>query len=229
MRALVICIVAALATGLMIQSLRHAELRKANQQLRRDVAEWQRQVADREQTTAPVAGAGITEAERSELLRLRSQAAQLRAATNELRQLRAQASQPRAPAQTPGVVDRGEGTPTGEALPRESWRFAGYATPEAAFQSLMFSMSQGDYNASLASMSPDEAEREAKDKTPEQLREKWQRAAAQFNTYRIIDRNEISAEEMVLVIYASGEKKAVLPMKLIKVGEEWKFAGAVTD
>jgi len=230
MRKLILGIVVGLAAGLVIQGVRFGALRQANQQLQRDVSELQRQVAEREQSAAPGASAAMTEEERGELLRLRNQAAQLRTATNELQRLRAQAIQLGAPAaQTTGVPSQTAGAATGEAIPRESWSFAGYATPEAAVQSLMFGMSQGNYDVALASLTPDEAGEETRNKTPEQLREQWLRDTARISTYRILDRDEISAEETVLMVYATGEKKAVLPMKMKKVGEEWKFAGMVTD
>jgi len=229
MRALIIGIAIGLAAGLIIEGLRSSGLRNANQQLQRNAEELQAQLAAREQVAAPEPSTGLTKEERIELSRLRNQATQLRAATNELQQLRAQISQLRASAQTTGAETTATATATGEAVPCESWSFADYATPEAALQSLMFAMSQGNYEVALASLTPDEAGEETKNKTPEQLREQWLRTTAQFTAYRVLDRNEVSAEEMVLVVYASGEKKAVLPMKMKKVGEEWKFAGTRTD
>ena len=230
-RALTILIGFALAAGLVAQAIRYSALRKENQQLESRVAELQRQVTAREQSAAPAASSVIAEeGERIELLRLRNQAAQLRTVTNELQQLRAQVSQLGASPQT-AAASRANNGAARELVSREALRFAGYATPDAALQSTLFAMTQGDHNAFLASLSPEEAQRVAKQaegKTPEQMSEKWRRDTGEMTSYRILDRDEVSSEEMVLVIYVAGEKK-VVPMRMRKVGEEWKFAGVATD
>jgi cell division septum initiation protein DivIVA len=230
MRRLIAALVIGLAAGLVIQSVRYAGLQKANRQLRDDVVELQKQLATRESAVAPVASTGITEQARSELLRLRNQAAQLRAATNELEQLRRQIGQLRASAQTAGEASGPAAAAAGEMVPRESWRFAGYATPEAAFQSVFFAMSQGDYRTFLESLSPEEAARwSGKSKTPEQLAEDGRREMAKVASYRVLEKDEVSADEVVLVVYAAGGESKVLPMQMRKVGEQWKFAGMATD
>jgi len=228
-RALTIVIGLALAAGLVVQTIRYSRLRKVNQQLDSRLAELQ--VAAREQSAAPAASPAMTEEGHIELLRLRNQAAQLRTATSELQQLRAQASQGRAARGTGAASNTATDGAAGDMVSREALGFAGYATPDAALQSTLFAMTQGDHNAFLASLSPEEALRVAKQsegKTPEQMSEKWRRDTGEMTSYRILDRDEVSSEEMVLVIYVAGEKK-VVPMQMRKVGEEWKFAGVATD
>jgi len=229
-RALTIVIGLALAAGLVVQAIRYSGLKKVNHQLENKVAELQRQVAAREQPAAPATSPVIAEGERIELLRLRNQAAQLRTATNELHKLRTQVSQLGASRQTAAASRAGNGA-AGEMVSRAALSFAGYATPDAALQSTLFAMTQGDHNAFLASLSPEEAQRVAKQsegKTPEQMSEKWRRDTGEMTSYRILDRDEVSSEEMVLVIYVAGEKQ-VVPMQMRRVGEEWKFAGVATD
>ena len=225
MRALTVGIVIGLTAGLLIQHLRSSNLRKMNQQLERNVAELQKDMAARE--PAPVAS--TEHAERLELLRLRNQAAQLRVATNELQQLRMQASQSRPSTQTT------EGTPAsagaGELVPREAWSFAGYATPEAAFQSMVFAMSQGDHTTYLASTTGEQAAQSRKkfeEKTPEEYGEHLRRETAKVTSYRILEKDEVSPDETVLVIYAAGAG-GLLPFTMQKVGNEWKVAGPATD
>ena len=230
-RALTIVIGFALAAGLVVQAIRYSGLKQVNQQLESKIAELQRQVAAREQPAAPATSPVIAEeGERIELLRLRNQAAQLRTATNELQQLRTKVSQLGASRQT-AAASRASNGAAAEMVSREALSFAGYATPDAALQSTLFAMTQGDHNAFLASLSPEEAQRVAKQsegKTPEQMSEKWRRDTGEMTSYRILERDEVSSEEMVLVIYVAGEKK-VVPMQMRKVGEEWKFAGVATD
>ena len=229
MRALTVGIGIALGAGLLVQTIRHAALARRTHQLEREIAELRTHVVAEQPPAAP-SGTEITAEERTELLRLRNQAAQLRMATNELQQLRAQVGQLGASRQTVAASRAGNGA-AGEMVSREALSFAGYATPDAALQSTLFAMTQGDHNAFLASLSPEEAQRVAKQaegKTPEQMSEKWRRDTGEMTSYRILDRDEVSSEEMVLVIYVAGEKK-VVPMQMRRVGDEWKFAGVATD
>lgn len=227
MRALIVGIVIGLAAGLLFQELRYQNVRKLNDQLAVNIEELQKQVAAREPTVASVA---TTEnEEQSELLRLRNQAAQLRTATNELRQLRAQLNQSRASAQTPGVAPTSTGA-TAELVPREAWSFAGYATPQAAFHSTMFAHSQGDQQTFLASLTGDlvrDNQKELINKTPEQFSENLRRETAKFTGYRILEMNEVSPEETVLMIYYAGESDTE-KVRMRKVGDEWKLAGPAT-
>jgi uncharacterized membrane-anchored protein YhcB (DUF1043 family) len=228
MRALMVGIVIGLAAGLLFQELRYRNLRKLNQQLAVNVDELRKQIAAREPAITPVDR--TDNEEQSELLRLRNQAAQLRAATNELRQLRAQLDQARASAQTPGAAP-GSAATTAELVPREAWSFAGYATPQAAFHSTMFAHSQGDHQTFLASLTGDLArdnQKELNNKTPEQFSENLRRETAKFTGYRILEMNEVSPEETVLMIYYAGESDTE-KVTMRKVGDEWKLAGPPTD
>jgi len=228
MRALTVGIVIGLAAGLLFQNFRYANLRKLNQQLAVNVEELQKQLAAREPAVASVAK--TDKEEQSELLRLRNQAAQLRTATNELRQLRAQLNQSPASAQTAAATRAFAGA-TAELVPRETWSFAGYATPQAAFHSTMFAHSQGDHQTFLASLTGDLArdnQKELNNKTPEQFSENLRRETAKFTGYRILEMDEVSPEETVLMIYYAGESDTE-KVRMRKVGDEWKVAGPATD
>ncbi len=95
-----------------------------------------------------------------ELLRRRGEAVSLRNQTNELARLKQEYPQFR----SSRVIDQNYQTaaPRPEAIvPKEAWTFAGYATPEAALQSLMWAKSKGDVKAYWASLSPDEQQSSA--------------------------------------------------------------------
>jgi hypothetical protein len=86
-----------------------------------------------------------------ELLRLRSEVSALRQQTNQIAQLRAALGTPdkaTAPTTEPTPA------PAPTVVPREAWVFAGYATPEAALQSVVWAMSNGDAATYLASLTP---------------------------------------------------------------------------
>jgi RNA polymerase sigma factor (sigma-70 family) len=81
----------------------------------------------------------------AELLRLRGEVGLLRQRTNDLgRQLQAARGASPAP-----------GLPAQTSFPRGSWAFAGYGTPEAAYQSVLWAKGNGDVNAFLAGQSPE--------------------------------------------------------------------------
>ena len=228
MRALMVGIVIGLAAGLLFQELRYRNLGKLNRQLAVNVEQLQKQIAAGEPAVLSVMR--TDNEEQSELLRLRNQAAQLRTATNELRQLRAQLNQSRASAQTPGAAPGPAGA-TAELVPREAWSFSGYATPQAAFHSTMFAHSQGDHQTFLASLTGDLArdnQKELNNKTPEQFSENLRRETAKFTGYRILEMNEVSPQETVLMIYYAGESDTER-VTMRKIGDEWKLAGPATD
>jgi hypothetical protein len=225
MRLLTIGILLGLGAGLVIQHFRYAGVREGHQQLQGDLAELQKQLGELEQAARSTASRGESEEERLELMRLRNQAAQLRMATKELQQLRAGVMQPGAP--SPAATTAPSGS-VGDFVPREAWSFAGDATPEAALQSVLFAMRQGDPKTFLDLVS-DQAAREFEGKTEPEITEKLQRDAARVTGYRILEKDGVSAEESVLVIYIAGEKKQLLPMQMKKIGEQWKFAGVSTD
>ena len=222
MRAILAIGLIALTAGLAVQTLRLRQAIAKNQQLEGQIAEL-RSVAATADASRRAANPSGGE-DRTELLRLRNQVAQLRAATNEVHELRAGIQH--SPASSRATQ------PAAEFVPRESWTFVGYATPEAACQSMFFAMSQRDQNAFVDALSPEEAARHSEqfaDKQ-EQIAEKWSRQTEKImkiTGYRILERNELSPEEMVLVIYAG--KQGLLPMQMKKVGDQWKFAGVATD
>jgi hypothetical protein len=227
MRALMVGIAIGLAAGLLFQELRYRDLKKLNQQLAVNVEELQKQLAAPEPAAASVAK--TDNEEQFELLRLRNQAAQLRVATSEVRQLRAQLNQSRASAQARGAAPTSAAT--AELVSREAWGFAGYATPQAAFHSTMFAHSQGDHQTFLASLTGDLArdnQKELNNKTPEQFSENLRRETARFTGYRILEMEEVSPEETVLMIYYAGESDAE-KVTMRKVGDEWRVAGPPTN
>jgi cell division protein FtsB len=223
-RTILPIVLVALIAGLAVQTLRLSQSVAKNHQLERQIADLQTAATAIEHSAAPANSLPAGE-DSAELLQLRNQAAQVIQLRAQVAQLRAENQQLRAaprPAEAAAVV------------PRESWAFAGYATPEAALQSLLFAMSQRDQNAFVEALSPEEAARHSEqlqDKTPEQIAEKWSRQTEKITRltgYRILDRDELSPEEMVLVVYA-GPGQGLLPMQMKKVGEQWKFAGVATD
>jgi hypothetical protein len=235
MKALIAVLVMALAVGVVVQSLRVSKLNAQNEALRQQLAAVQAQVDHLSSAAAQPKAPATSDEDRSELLRLRNQAAQLKQVTNELQRLRGQmqqlqaANQQMRAAPAPAVADPNAAAATGP-VPRESWAFAGYATPEAALQSAIFAMSQGDYSTFLASMTPEEAARMQKSfegKTPEQISEEGKRETAKATTLQVLNKQELAPDRVMLNVYVGGEER-MQRVTMQKIGEEWKWAGSAS-
>jgi hypothetical protein len=236
MRALIIVLIVALGGGAVIQTLRYSRLAAQNENLARQVAELHARIAALPDGLAIGAQPNaMSDEERSELLRLRNQAAQLRSATNELRQTRKQIDQLQVDnerlktASSSGVAAPAAAT-AGGMRQRDSWQFLGYATPEACLESVLYGISKADYNTIMGSLTPKEAQRlqkqfDAANKSPEEVAENIRRDVAKTTSYQVLERKDISPNESMLLIYGSGEDK-VQRVLLQKIGEEWKFAGS---
>ena len=96
----------------------------------------------------------LTGDQQSELLRLRSKVSEL------LRQQRENEKSRAAPAKIEPKPAAEDAVPPKETaaqpgIPRESWAFVGYQTPQNALQSVMWAMNTGDVRTFLASLSPE--------------------------------------------------------------------------
>jgi RNA polymerase sigma factor (sigma-70 family) len=127
--------------------------------------------------------------------------------------------------------------PVGADFPRSSWAFAGYTNPQSAFLSATWSLSVGDLERFLASLTPDERGRQL-----QQLKDGAQEAGksvADFFTsigtqgnmpnttgYRVLDQQIISDDQMILHVILQrtvpGNEQQVIEAKIIKTGNEWK-------
>jgi Domain of unknown function (DUF4878) len=166
-------------------------------------------------------------AQARELPRLRGEAQQLRKSINELARLRDENQQLKARSAAASSAashppDSGE-----TSVKRENWAFAGYASPDAALQSTIWAASQGDLKTMLAASSPEfrtEMEKEWENKTEAQIAQELRKETEKIAAYRILDRETVSDDEVVLNVYTEGNNRAKkLSMK--KYGNEWKFAG----
>jgi len=230
-------VVLGLTAAIVVQSWRVSRLGAQNAALQQQLSAAQAQVEALEHRRPQANAAPASDEVQTELLRLRNQAAQLKQATNELQKLRAQAQQQLQAAQQARsaevpVVATPPPPTTGAsaAIPRESWAFAGYATPEAALQSAIFAMSQGDIQTYLASLSHEEAQRVQKSfesKTPEQVAQEGQREMAKVKSFQVLGREDLGPDRVMLQVYATGEER-VTRVLMQKVGEEWKWAGGTS-
>ena len=118
-------------------------------------------------------------------------------------------------------------------FPRASWKFAGYADPESAYESMMWAMSQGNVDATLDSLTPAaRAKWEGNMKKPKaEYGVQWAQRTKQTELFRVLDKQSVSDTEMHLQIESVGASNED-PVhqqwaKMIKVGSDWKFEGWV--
>ena len=118
-------------------------------------------------------------------------------------------------------------------FPQAAWKFAGYAEPDAGYQTFMWAMSQGNVDTTLDSLTPAErAKWEGNMKKPKaEYGAQWAQRTKQTELFRILEKQSISDTETHLRIESVGgsNENPVQEQwaKMIKVGSDWKYEGWV--
>lgn len=110
--------------------------------------------------------------------------------------------------------------------------FAGYATPEASVQSMLWSGSQGDFKGFLAACTPEQVQRfESKmaGKSQEEISRSAKAWAEALKNYKITQKDVVSESEVRLHIHATPSVEGLHSGKVVivmqKIGNEWKQEG----
>lgn len=162
----------------------------------------------------------------AELLRLRNEVRQLRAAQAEADKLRA-ANRQLADELRSGRFRPRRLTDVEGAIPREKWAFAGFATPEAAVQSLLVGLSSGDPEQVLHCLPPHEQTqlRQRMTREPDLFRREFMgglEAFARLSAFRITE-VRIKEEQAMVEVQLTAEGKPV-PFRLFREdNQEWKW------
>jgi hypothetical protein len=181
-----VAVIAGIASVLVWQYQRNASVRDDNERLRQM----------------------FTDEQHSELIKLRSEVTRLRAQTNQIavlaeanQKLQTSLREARTPKQP--QTDASQKKTPEDALPqdihpKESWAYRGYSTPDATIESTLWAMLNGDKAAILKAFGPDmlpemEKQMEGKNFT-EQMKK------INMTEFRVLDRRQISPDEMVLTI-----------------------------
>jgi hypothetical protein len=173
----------------------------------------------------------------SELMSLRNEVTQLRSVSNrnetlatQLQQLRAENQQLRSapsPVSNRNSVDAAQGIAGQNHFARDSWNFAGYASPEDALVSAIWAMKAGDPKTYLDSLAPEEQARVLdswKDKSEDEIAQKHQSDVSQISGIRILDRQVLSPGQIQMNVYIEGPNR-VQSIIMNQTGSEWKFGG----
>ncbi|HSH94187.1 MAG TPA: hypothetical protein VK968_08585 [Roseimicrobium sp.] len=224
----------AIATFAFFQSQRINTLRAENEDLKRQISELKDATAQMDKLKKDRDQA-VKQAQRysTEVLSLRNQTSQLLKQKNESAipsptgRRQDGASQPQA---APPPVPS-EPVPALATFPRDSWQFAGYATPENALVSAIWAMREGDPQAYFDSLSKEEQIRMAKaweGKSEQEIAAKHQADVAAISGMRIMDHQVISPTETRMSVYIDGaNRQETVSMKL--VDGSWKFGGFIRN
>jgi len=107
-------------------------------------------------------------------------------------------------------------------FPRASWRFAGYADPESALQSLIWALGKGDGRTFRNSVSPTLQREYARKSDTAVITAQNKADVARIKGYRILDKQILSEDEVVFNCYAEGLNETQ-KFSVKRIGNEWKF------
>ena len=217
--------VAGVATPLVIQQRTLIGLREESGSLQQQVDQLAEQRAENERLSNLIAQAsttrGQTSNQLSELLKLRGEVGLLRAQSSELAKQRDENGKLRAglAGKQPAAEDR----PSSNAyIPRESWAFAGYDTPENALQSVWWAVNKGDSQTFLASITPDMLERvQQPGVAGVSLVGALAEETAKIKGYQIMKATDVAEDQVLLDVSFDGEVRKV---KLAKTQGQWRLA-----
>jgi hypothetical protein len=150
-------VIVGVIVSLVAQHQYRARLRDSDQLLRQYAARLDQLTAENERLSnllARIKGPdSLTGDQQSELLRLRSKVSELLRQQRENEKSRTvRADREPKPAVQAAVPPAASET---QGIPKESWAFVGYVTPQNALQSVMWAMNTGDVRSFLASLAPE--------------------------------------------------------------------------
>lgn len=172
------------------------------------------------QANTPLAELQLLELEnlREEVRHLRTRTNDLQSMRVELRRLRAQLSAARSSMTSNAPPD----VPASDIYPRDSWKFAGFDTPENAVESVTWAISQGDEDSYFESLSPDLQDVMESQLIDGSFADVGPLELKDATGFRIVDRETVSDNEQIITIYVDGQPEET-SLPLIKTRDGWKI------
>lgn len=223
----------------MVQDQRSDQLRADNESLQRQLERMAQLETDNAQLSKIIAQTGGSHSNQHlmELLRLRNEVGMFRRQTNELQHLREQNEQLQAVIKAGNDSRDSQTTNSPSAAqplavyPKASWAFAGYATPEDAFQSLNWAALNGDINTLKSGFTSDkqkEFSEQFKNKSEAEVAEEIKLKFNERTEARIITKDIISDNFVVLGVSGeekkSGDKDSLDKLVFQRIDGQWKLA-----
>ena len=211
-------------------------LREENKTLRQQLAQMASLGAENERLSNLVSGLNLSRSVSSdqlrELLRLRGEVGVLRQQSKALETQHNENRQVSTPLESslkPQSAAPAAAAATADYWPRESWAFAGYASPDAALQSSFWAANQGDMKTFLGGIEGEilqKVREDAEGKSADELSAKAMAEVASLKSVRILNR-EAQDDAAVVLTAAFEDENRVETNKLImkKFGSDWKLTG----
>jgi len=213
-------VIGGLVASLVVQHQSLARLREDNRSLQQQVEELRDAKNQLAQVAVDQDELAKRQRDQSELLRLRGEVGVLRRQTKELDALEASLK-----TQSAGTV---ETAATADYWPRDSWAFAGYASPDAALQTFVWAASEGDLKTLLGSVTGEAQKRIEKDLEGKSEGEASRKAiddAINLKSVRVYHRNVQSDDTVIIQAgYENGRITYVEKLFMKKIGNEWKLS-----
>jgi hypothetical protein len=219
-------VVIGLAALLARQQQSQNELREKNRALQGQIDQFTQLAADN-QTNSLRAAQPISDAQMYELLRLRNEVGQLREQSAELANLRAAlATAQKVESTKPQVAST-----QSEPIPKDAWTNAGYATPEAAFQTICFAMSKGDLQTYLNSLSPEQQTNMLKsfqNKSEAEIAAGQMAEMEPVSDFQVLGKIEVGPDQVQMLVHTAGEDLNTIFI-MTNVNNSWKFGNMVKE
>jgi hypothetical protein len=222
-------------TALIWQARRISELQHENRMLRGEIQAGDQEANSKVANAHAALDEEITRlrAEAREVHKLRNEVSQLRAGRSESEKLRAENQRLKTAPISDGQ-SAVQSVQQPEFFAKENWIFAGYATPEAALQSFLWAMRQADMKTLQASLTEEGWARfgKGRDNVPAAaLEEEVKRKVKGTAGFRILERIDISEDEIVLRIHSAGEGSSAGDQNIAmrRLEGEWKVERSYRD
>ena len=233
---LAIAVIAGLATGFAAQREARVKADTEHAALEQQMGTLRSIIAENANLSNLVASASASKPlpvdESRELLRLRAEVSELRRQCADLKNVLNEDRQPHTTPATNSVssADTSQQVATPDYWPRNSWAFAGYATPDAALQSSIWSANKGDLKAILSSSTGDmlkELQTDLATRSETEVSARVMDGIAGVQSIRVLDRTTQPDGSVLITATFTGKYDAHTGKLILqKVGNDWKVAGS---
>jgi RNA polymerase sigma factor (sigma-70 family) len=237
-----VVLAAGVVTPMVVQHKNQVGLVDKISSLQAQIDELTKLKAENERLAGMVADAQnarlLADNQKAELLRLRNEVGMLREQTNQMNGLREQNRQLLAQ-QADGAKtksDSAKNTDEQPPVPKTSWAFSGYATPEATLQSLFWALREGDTNAFQAYLQGLGPEARAKIEQDAKSRGGANAFASLGNDetggmtgFQLVKKVPLSDDKVVVEIQTMGDTAPAQMILMRKIGDEWKLSDVIKN
>ncbi|MDX1953218.1 MAG: hypothetical protein SFY81_13635 [Verrucomicrobiota bacterium] len=227
--AIIVTLSVAITTPLMVQQQAISKLKSENQALLEQVSNLALLNTMTSNRLAQATGQSESaKNQMNELMRLRNEVALLRSRSNLPSDKPSLASLP-----ARNEMPSNFGPSIEQPIPRDLWAFSGYGTPEAALQSVMWAMSNGDLQTMLASMTAEGREafkRQNENKSEAEMSELLIEESKAVSALRPDRKKSQSDTEVIFTLAVKEEDNGnerfrdEAVARFIKEGDTWSYA-----